>query len=754
MKTICFKPFWILLIILSETTATVAETRQRCIEARFGASEQTLGICEAALQQENVSADDRSIIFITIAEYLISQNRLDQANEVLDEAFNSNPKMLENGIFRYNWLRTKGNLYMVKQAYQNALPFYEQAYEIAVLMENPPLTSNSFNDLGAVNLEMGNFSQAILWFEQSLALHQSKNDNFRAALTLANIAEIYEKQQQYDKALEYLRAAEKSHQDNIVSQSDQLSYYEPYLARVQEDMGDIYRATNRPEQAQELLTSALEIFRNHDQKMDQVRILSVLSDDYLSRQQPQQALNLIEQAQQLEPASNGGNNIDLGVQQVQAYIQLQQLNTAESKALDILKLSRQASASDNSIQLLLLLSEIKEQQNDSTAALDYFRQYNQAQQDQLLKTYDASLLQLQSQIDLEQKQKEITLLEKNQTIRDLTIQQQRWIFSVIGLLLAVAVAILFFNLKRKNRERNDLESEIRSHQEKLQTLSIDTTDMHQLFSNVSIPLVCTDATGSVIFCTEPFQKMAAEATTGTKFSDGFPELWQYLLKAFNSDDKLEKDVLIQNDQIGDALPASINSVWIHQMRFLDDALVFLFIDEHNSHELALQTADQIRKFSAFNQSLMTTLSHTSDLQIQQSEQLLPITKAMQQLNKKLNHDNPRLTDNSSLKQALVDLMITCVETWQKSTETTPIDLAEKSGLWLIDIDSGRLRTRTMDRYTDIKKIPKIPRWRQVVKTAHFILSNCKLNIQERQSLNEKTETVMQIVRARALGRSA
>jgi len=711
-----------------------------------------LQICETALQQKDASANDQSIIFITIAEYLISQNRLDQANQVLDDAFNANPKMLENGIFRYNWLRTKGNLYMVKQAYQDALPFYEQAYEIAVIMENSPLTSNSFNDLGAVNLEMGNYSQAILWFEQSLALHQSTNDKFRAALTLANIAEIYEKQQQYDKALEYLLTAEKSHQDNIAEQPDQLSYYAPYLARVREDMGGIYQVLNQSQQAQALLTSALEIFQTHDQKMDQVRILSVLSAGYLQQQQPEQALILIEQALQLTPADNG-HNMDLGIQQVQAYLQLQQPDTAEHQALETLELSQQTGASDQRIELLLLLADIKQQQNDSAAALDYFKQYNQAQQAQLVKTYDESLMQLQSQIDLEQKQKHITLLEKNQTIRDLTIQRQRWIFSAIGLLLLTVVVILFFNLKRKNRERSDLEQEMRVHQKKLQTLSIDTADMHQLFLNVNIPLLCTDATGAVIFCSEAFQTLASKTHTTAKLSDHFPRLWEYVLNTFNADDKLEKDLLIPKETITDALPASINSVWIHQMRFLDDTLVFLFIDEHNNHEVALQTADQIRKFSEFNQSLMITLSYTSDVHIQQSEQLLPITKAMQQLNKKLNHENPRSEDHSGLKQALVDLMITCVETWQRSTDTTPIDLAEKSGLWLIDIDSGRLRTRTMDRYTDIKKMPKIPRWRQVVKTAHFVLSNCKLNIQERQLLNEKTETVMQIVRSRALGRS-
>ena len=720
---------WCVTILLFFSGQISAQESQQCIEARRDASPETLSICQSALQAADLSADGRSIILITMAEYLISQNRLDETDQILDEAFNSNPKMLENGIFRYNWLRTKGNLYMVRQAYQNALPFYEQAYEVAQIMENSPLTSNSYNDLGAVNMNMGRYRQAILWFEQSLALHQSNQDHYRTALTLANIAEIYTVQQQYDKALEYLQKAQMAHQENLQQNPDQTNFFQPYLARVQEDMGNIYTQQSQFERALQLLKEAQNIYQTLDLKTNQIRVLSKIGQLYLNKQQPENTLAIIQQAEQLQQLSEAVQ-IQLGIQQVEAYLQLQQFQQAETAANAFMQLAQNNDDQELTKQLALLMSEIKQGLGDDQSALSYYKTYDAINQQQLKETFDESLVALQSRIDLEQKQKEISLLEKNQTIRELTIRQQRWVFSIIGLLLLGIVAALLFNLKRKNRERAELKSIMRSHAQKLNTLSISPAAIDQIFSDIDIPILCADATGTILFRSQAFQHIKKEEIIGQKLAQAYPQLWRHILDALNEDDKLNKDVLINRHEIEMDLPDSIHSFWIHQMPFLDDALVILCIDEEKNHALALQTADQIRKYSAFNQSLITTVAHTSSLRVQQAEQLLPSTQAMLQLNKKLNPQAVPQRMDVSLKQVLVELMITCIETWQNSTASDSIDLAEKSGLWLVDIDSGRLRTRTMDRYTDIKKIPDIPRWRQVVKTAHYILSNCKLNIQQ------------------------
>ena len=108
------------------------------------------------------------------------------------------------------------------------------------------------------------------------------------------------------------------------------------------------------------------------------------------------------------------------------------------------------------------------------------------------------------------------------------------------------------------------------------------------------------------------------------------------------------------------------------------------------------------------------------------------------------------TDDDSFAVALVRLMRSCVEIWEQTSGQTRIELAENSRAWQVTVDSGRLRTRTMDRYCDIKKLPKVPRWRQVVRTCRYILINCELSEGQRQRLNDELERVFAIQRSRAL----
>lgn len=107
-------------------------------------------------------------------------------------------------------------------------------------------------------------------------------------------------------------------------------------------------------------------------------------------------------------------------------------------------------------------------------------------------------------------------------------------------------------------------------------------------------------------------------------------------------------------------------------------------------------------------------------------------------------------DQSDFNTAIVRLMCSCVEIWEQGTGQSRIELAEKSRVWQVTIDNGRLRTRTMDRYCDLKKLPKVPRWRQVVRTCRYILIHCELSDLQRRRLNDELEQLFEIQRLKAL----
>ncbi len=91
---------------------------------------------------------------------------------------------------------------------------------------------------------------------------------------------------------------------------------------------------------------------------------------------------------------------------------------------------------------------------------------------------------------------------------------------------------------------------------------------------------------------------------------------------------------------------------------------------------------------------------------------------------------------------LVETMTDAVDIWEKHTNTNRVELADLSGIWTISNDDGYLRTRSLDKYLSLDRIPKNPRWRNVVRTCHFVLSDEKISRSARERLEKKLSTIL------------
>ncbi len=127
---------------------------------------------------------------------------------------------------------------------------------------------------------------------------------------------------------------------------------------------------------------------------------------------------------------------------------------------------------------------------------------------------------------------------------------------------------------------------------------------------------------------------------------------------------------------------------------------------------------------------------------QQKQQSLMLDTNNQAANK--NHD----PDNKKrLQKALVKTMVDAVNIWFRYTGKNKIDLAYQSKSWKVSNDNGNLRTRSMDKYLNINQIPQNPRWRNVLRTCHFILSNDDLDNNDRRLLEHNIKTIMRLIKA-------
>ena len=88
------------------------------------------------------------------------------------------------------------------------------------------------------------------------------------------------------------------------------------------------------------------------------------------------------------------------------------------------------------------------------------------------------------------------------------------------------------------------------------------------------------------------------------------------------------------------------------------------------------------------------------------------------------------------KEDLVSLLRASLNLWERYTQQGKVELAERSRCWRVYVDGTTVKTRTFDKYLNIRSVPDRPRWRAVVRTANYVLASCDLTGDEHRDLTQ------------------
>lgn len=105
----------------------------------------------------------------------------------------------------------------------------------------------------------------------------------------------------------------------------------------------------------------------------------------------------------------------------------------------------------------------------------------------------------------------------------------------------------------------------------------------------------------------------------------------------------------------------------------------------------------------------------------------------------LNEDSTPELEDKQTRQLMVEVMSLALSIWEQSSGKTRIELAEESKAWKVNIDDGRLRVRTLERYLNIKTLPKKPRWRNIISTAGHVINHCPEDHAQLSTLKSKVQ---------------
>ncbi len=124
-------------------------------------------------------------------------------------------------------------------------------------------------------------------------------------------------------------------------------------------------------------------------------------------------------------------------------------------------------------------------------------------------------------------------------------------------------------------------------------------------------------------------------------------------------------------------------------------------------------------------------------------------KQAQSLDKNLSRAIDSVFDGESgntLRETIVEVITLSLAHWEHTTGTTKIELAEQSRIWKVHLDKGCFRVRTFDRYLSSQTLPKKPRWRDVLRTARFVLTYSDAESPVVDQLQDRLQTLQTLIR--------
>ncbi|MGI2258208.1 tetratricopeptide repeat protein [Shewanella sp. GXUN23E] len=594
---------------------------------------------------------------------------------------------------RYNYLRRSGILAYRKGNYPQALKQFSAAATLASL---PLEQAKSSSDTGTAHMAMGNFAEAISSFQASLAIKQTMADDVATAVTLNNLGNVYLKMSEWQAAEQYFRRAA-----GLYKQANNLSL----LAHTQENLARVLIKQNQYDDAQQILNASLSYFEASQDRLAQLRVLIMLADVNLTISKPANASALLAKANQLD-IELGHSAQSVLLRLVSGKLLSQQGLFLQADALLNAGLEQAKTANDP-----LVVTRFYEALIDNAQHFHRWQdanRYMSAKSDYDIKEfqrqYNGKLAEIRAGFEFEQQQQAIKLLEKDKQISALQVSRRNvqlaWLTTAFGLLSLLAIWFFKRQQQRSRLERYRLQQQIEMHRAKVNELGISLESLRLAFGKVSQPMLIADNQNRVIFANAACLELLGYQVNDLEnqpLSMLFPEDNQHFWSILTADTDLE-----------------------------NHHFPFVLLTAKNG---AMPCQLQVSGVASGEPIAVIQLAHVGD-------ELLPQAGA--------------LLSEAQFHQQLVELMIFTLETWERTSHQSRIELAEQSGIWRVSVDEGRLRTRSLDKYLSVRTLPRRPRWREVLRTAHYVLAECELPKGRMEELSAKLDRVNQHLHASAL----
>lgn len=572
-------------------------------------------------------------------------------------------------------------------------------------------TAISENDLGVVYRRLGEDREALAHWLSSLENKRRSGETDLAA-TEDNIGNLYRDLKEPALAAQYFQRALQGHQrENRVL----------LAAHTTEDLGLLAADAGDFVGARANLDSAWDVFNRENARVDLLRLsrhraeLEWRSGEFATAQQwVKRALDLALQLGQSPPP-------DMVL--LQARVQAQAGDIAAAYAA-LERFGKPPGDEDLTLaqEWFEALSSWASRSGRDREALVHAQSARRAEVELLQRRHGERMDALRVRFEFSELEHERNRLQRANAEQALVLQRQRNQMLGQGLLgiLAIAGLLVFFQ-RRQYRQRllgqqieNQHRIQVEDARRVAESLRADLRSLRVALDQSSEPVLVVDAGARIRLANAAASQLLERSETALRgarlaevFGDGAAADLQQALERV-SGGELVAPVMVATD------PEHSLSIRALSLSLEEELGVLSLTSEQ-------QAPDWIDTMNRAHQRWEQTAAEVSECADEAATTLAG-------------------------RRAIVELMQASLEAWERSTCNTRLELAEKSGIWRITIDDGRLRTRTLNRYLDLAALPARPRWREVLRTAYFVLAECRLDTDQRDQINQRIRALQQQMR--------
>lgn len=335
-------------------------------------------------------------------------------------------------------LKNIGLAYYIKGDFTEVLNYWKQSLEIFENMDFKLGISNLQNNLGAVYFSKGEDPKALEYYFSSLKLAEEIKDSSRIATAYVNIGAVYvNSPETYDKAIE---AYNKS-----LRISKKLGY-EDGVGTNYMNIGELYLKKRQPEKALENLTQSLEAFKKTGGAMGTT--LNFMGNAYDSLGNYDLSVKYNMDALENAKAKDSKPEMTKALNSIgNAYIKQGKFNLAINSFNDALALANETGIyldkKDSYEGLSIAHSKLRNYQKAYNAQQNFIRVKDIIRSEE----YDENIGNLRFKFDLDNKQKEIALLNSDNELKAAEIERsslfRKYLYALAGLLLFIIGGVTY-----------------------------------------------------------------------------------------------------------------------------------------------------------------------------------------------------------------------------------------------------------------------------------------------------------------------